>query len=89
MSHLLEDLYYGEFSPASIPSSNNESYQRTISQLAHLEEILSDTLSGKDKTKFLDFVNTYDELNGITACDQYIDGIRCGARLMLELFLVK
>ena len=49
------------------------------------EEALIALLGDEPKRMFLDFVNAHSELNGILSQKNFEDGLRIGARLMMDI----
>ena len=82
MKRVLEDLYFGEIQP----NMNNENprWQKVEQVVDENEEVLLKILEGKERKLFLDLVNAQSEVDGNTAVENFINGFKLGARIILE-----
>lgn len=81
---ILEELFFGTLQP-NLPSYVNDTqYGKAVTTVNSVETELLQTLAGVEKNHFLDMVNAYGEMLGITAKESFISGFRMGARFMLD-----
>ena len=87
MKSFIEELYYGNIDPQNSGFEDNESVQRELRTIRENDDYLSDTLSGEEKKRFLDFADAWSAFNGDATLDGFITGFRLGARFMMDTFL--
>ncbi len=58
MGKFIEEFYYGNIDPQALSIKQNKAVQKQMEVLMLNEEFLTEALSGENKKKFLDFVNT-------------------------------
>ncbi len=85
MRRMLEELYYGNINPNEQIFIKDSQYGKAMKIISGNEEKLTGLLEGKGLDLFLDFVNAQSEVNGITAVENFINGFRIGALMMLDI----
>ena len=73
MKSFIEEFYYGNIDPQARSIKQNKAVQKQMEVLMLNEEFLTETLSGENKKKFLDFVNAWGVVNG----DGLLFGFEC------------
>ena len=85
MRKTLEDLYYGNISPAEQQYMRNTDYDKAIRTVSEKEEQLKLLLDEKEQELLKELVTAQVDLNGITAMENFIIGFRLGLRLGVEV----
>lgn len=85
MSNVLEELYFGNINPNEKQFVQNSDYDKAIQIIAANEDRLTESLAGKEKSLFFDYANAQSEVTGIIAVENFIDGFRLGAKIILEV----
>ena len=84
MRNTLEDLYYGSISPSERQPAAKSELQGLISRAAECERELAELLNKKDCHPLHALTNAQQEINSITALENFVLGFRLGARLIME-----
>ena len=84
MRKTLEDLYYGNITPHEKRIPAKSELQRMVSRAAECESKLTKLLNDEGKELFSVFMSAQQEIDSITAIDNFILGFRLGVRLMIE-----
>ncbi len=84
MRKVLEDFYYGNIIPCEKRMAANSNLRRAASDAARCESQLAEVLSEKDRTLLTDLVQAQQEIDSITAAENFIQGFRLGVRMMAE-----
>ena len=84
MRHILEDLYYGNITPGAQQITPNSELQRATDRVARFESQLTERLDEDGQTILAKLVESKDEIESITALENFILGFRLGARLIAE-----
>ena len=87
MKSFIEELYYGNIDPQNSGFEDDEGVQRTRQTIRENEAWLTDTLTGEEKKRFLDFADAWSAFNGDSTLDGFVTGFRLGARFVLDTFL--
>lgn len=85
MRKTLEDLYYGNISPAEQQYMRNTDYDKAIQTVSEKEEQLKLLLDEKEHELLKELVTAQVTLNGITAMENFIIGFRLGMRIGVEV----
>ena len=85
MRKTLEDLYYGNISPAEQQYMRNTDYDKAIRTVSEKEKQLKLLLGEKEQELLKELVTAQVALNGITAMENFIIGFRIGLRLGFEV----
>ena len=84
MRKTLEDLYYGNIIPHEKRIPAKSELQRRVSRAAECENRLTELLNDEGKELLSVFTSAQQEIDSITAIDNFILGFRLGVRLMVE-----
>ena len=87
MKSFIRELYYGNIDPQAKTFDRDSAYGKALETTVNKEAVLADLLPEKEKALFLDYVNAWDEVLGITAAETFVDGFRIGAAFMLDTFI--
>ena len=87
MANFIEEFYYGNLDPQARSTKQNKMVQKQMEVLMLNEDFLTEHLLGENKEKFLDFVNTWDVVNGESNLDSFIMGFRLGANFTYDTFV--
>ena len=84
MRNTLEDLYYGNITPGAQQAVPNSELKRATDRVARFESQLTEHLDEAGQTILAKLIESQDEIESITALENFILGFRLGARLMAE-----
>ena len=84
MRHTLEDLYYGNITPGVQQIAPNSELKKATDRVARFESQLTERLDEDGQTILAKLVESKDEIENITALENFILGFRLGARLIAE-----
>ena len=84
MRNTLEDLYYGNITPGVQQVAPNSELKRATDRVARFEDQLTERLDEDGKTILAKLIESKDEVESITALENFILGFRLGARLLAE-----
>ena len=84
-STLLEQIYYGEFSPGGQRPSRDPAYLDACKVVDQGVRFFSGVLTGEEKRRFDQLVRAMQDMSGMDAYWNFACGFRSGARLMREL----
>ena len=84
MRNILEDLYYGNITPGKQQIAPNSELKRAMDRVARFESQLTELLDEAGQTILTKLFESQDEVESITALENFILGFRLGARLMAE-----
>ena len=84
MRSTLEDLFYGNIVPNERQITANSELQRMIKRAAECERELAELLHEKDRHALTALTSAQQEINSITAIENFITGFRLGVRLIME-----
>lgn len=82
---LLSELYNGNLCPMAKEVVHGSEYQKSLNEIAELEEQLNKLLDAQGKEKLQDFVTAHGKLSYINAEERFTQGFRMGAKLILEI----
>jgi len=82
---MLEEIYLGNINPNEKKFIRGTRFHRAMQTVGYNENKLTELLDGKEKRLFLDLVNAQGEINGATAVECFIEGLRLGARIAIEV----
>lgn len=85
----IKNLYYGNISPATQRFIKNSEYAELLKSSETLREDLEKKLSDENTDDLDVLCETYSKLMSITAEDNYSEGFRNGACLILDILLGK
>ena len=84
MQNILEDLYYGNITPGVQQMAPNSELKRAVDRIARFESQLTDRLDEDGRTILAKLIESRDEVESITARENFILGFRLGARITME-----
>ena len=84
MRNTLEELYYGNITPGTQQIAPNSELKRATDRVARFERQLTERLDEDGQTVLAKLIESKDEIESITALENFILGFRLGARLMAE-----
>ena len=83
---ILSELYHGNLNPVAKPVVQGSEYQKCQHEVADLEEELLGILDEQCKEKFQAYITAQGKLNTISGEERFTDGLRMGAKMILEIF---
>ena len=84
MRNTLEDLYYGNITPGAQQMVHGSELQKATDRVARFESQLTERLDEDGQTILAKLMESKDEVESITALENFILGFRLGVRLMAE-----
>ena len=84
MRNTLEDLYYGNITPGKQQIVPNSELKRATDRVARFESQLTERLDEDGQTILAKLIESKDEVESITALENFILGFRLGVRLLAE-----
>ena len=84
MRNTLEDLYYGNITPGAQQIAPSSELKRATDRVARFESQLTERLDEAGQTILTKLMESKDEIESITARENFILGFRLGARLVAE-----
>ena len=84
MRSTLEDLYYGNITPGTQQITPNSELKKATDRVARFESQLTERLDEDGQTILAKLVESKDEIESITALENFILGFRLGARITME-----
>ena len=84
MRNTLEDLYYGNITPGAQRIAPSSELKRATDRVARFESQLTERLDEDGQTILAKLIESKDEVESITALENFILGFRLGVRLMAE-----
>ena len=84
MRNVLEDLYYGNITPGVQQIMPDSELKRATDRVARFESQLTERLDEDGQTILAKLIESRDEVESITARENFILGFRLGARLTME-----
>ena len=83
----IEELYAGNLNPSFQQVKKGSKYDKLTKQESELHKKLSQILSDDDKKLLEKICDIKDDIDYITAFDNYAMGFRDGSRLMMDILL--
>ena len=80
----MEDLYYGNITPGAQQITPNSELKRATDRVARFESQLMERLDEVGQEILAKLIESKDEIESITALENFILGFRLGVRLMAE-----
>ena len=84
MRNVLEDLYYGNITPGVQQIMPDSELKRATDRVARFESQLTERLDEDGQTILAKLFESRDEVESITARENFILGFRLGARITME-----
>ena len=87
MSSTIEELYYGNITPAERKSRRDSEYEHILQLATRSEEKLIGTLTEAQKETFKTFKDNTSELGSMTEVTAFSRGFKLGMRLTAEALI--
>ena len=84
MRKTLENLYYGNITPNEQDMAPNSELRRATDRVVRFEKQLVEQLGETGRTVLAKLIESQQEINSITALENFILGFRLGIRIMAE-----
>ena len=84
MRNTLEDLYYGNITPGVQQITPNSELKRATDRVARFEDQLMEQLDEDGKAILAKLIESKDEVESITALENFILGFRLGTKITME-----
>ena len=84
MRNTLEDLYYGNITPIKQQIAPDSELKRAVDRVTRFESQLTERLDEDGQTILAKLIESRDEIESITALENFIWGFRLGVRIMAE-----
>ena len=84
MRKTLEDLYYGNITPNEQNMVPRSELKRAVDRVAQCEKQLEEILDETGRAVLTRLTRSQQEIDSITALENFILGFRLGARIMAE-----
>ena len=84
MRNILEDLYYGNITPGAQQIMPNSELKRATDRVARFESQLTERIGKDEQTILAKLIESKDEVESITALENFILGFLLGVRIMAE-----
>ena len=82
---ILEDLYLGDVRPSERSFRRNSQYAKALDELVNAGDALTDTLTGKQKEMFENYMTAQREVNVLTDCETFIYAFRLASKIMIDV----
>ena len=87
--NIIEELFFGNLDPNGTHLGQNSQYSKAMQVVDAIEDSLAERLEGREQKQYLDLVNAYGEILGITSVENFVNGFRIGARFALDMFVIE
>ena len=84
MRNTLEDLYYGNITPGRQQITPDSELRRAADRVTRFESQLTERLDEDGQTILAKLLESQDEIESITALENFILGFRLGAKFTME-----
>ena len=84
MRNTLEDFYYGNITPNAQDMAPHSELKRATDRVARFENQLSEQLDEAGQAILAKLIESQQEIDSITATENFILGFRLGAKIMME-----
>ena len=84
MRNTLEDLYYGNITPGAQQMVPNSELKRAVDRVTRFESQLTERLDETGQSILAKLIESEDEIESITARENFILGFRLGAKITME-----
>lgn len=82
----IEDFYYGNLEPQKSNLKQNADFQRDFNRMCEIEAMLRNSLAGKQKELFKEYVDLWGLILGDMTFDSFKTGFRHGAAFAADTF---
>ena len=84
MRKTLEDLYYGNITPNTQDIAPHSELKRATDRVTRFENQITEQLDEVGQTILAKLIESQQEIDSITAMENFILGFRLGAKIMME-----
>ena len=84
MRNTLEDFYYGNITPNAQDMAPNSELKRATDRVARFENQLAEQLDEAGQAVLAKLIESQQEIDSITALENFILGFRLGAKITME-----
>ena len=84
MRNTLEDLYYGNIMPNTQDIAPNSELKRATDRVTRFEKQLTEQLDETGQAVLAKLIESQQEIDSITALENFILGFRLGAKITME-----
>ena len=84
MRNTLEDLYYGNIMPNAQDMAPNSELKRATDRVARFENQFTERLDEAGQAVLEKLIESQQEIDSITAMENFILGFRLGAKIVIE-----
>ena len=84
MRNTLEDLYYGNITPGAQQIVPNSELKRAVDRVTRFESQLTERLDETGQSILAKLIESEDEIESITARENFILGFRLGVKITME-----
>ena len=84
MRKTLEDLYYGNITPHAQDMAPGSELKQAVARVAHYESQLTEQLDEAGQEALTKLIRSQQDIDSITARENFILGFRLGVRIMAE-----
>ena len=85
MKDMITMLYYNELHPSERRYPRGSHAGNLLARFSDGADQLTDSLEGEAKSKLLDLIDCHGELASITAYENFREGFRLGAQMMISI----
>ena len=82
---ILEDLYLGDIRPSERSFKRNSQYAKALDELVKAGDMLTETLTEKQKEMFEVYMTAQREVNVLTDCETFVYAFRLAAKIMIDV----
>ncbi|MFG6353757.1 MAG: hypothetical protein K1W21_19575 [Oscillospiraceae bacterium] len=84
MRKILRDFYFGNLTPSERQMTHNSDLMRAAAKATRYEQQLTEQLDETGQALLTALVKAQNDIDSITACENFILGFRLGVRMMAE-----
>ena len=84
---ILEDLYLGDVRPSERSFKRNSQYAKALDELVKAGDMLTETLTEKQKEMFEEYMTAQREVNVLTDCETFIYAFRLSAKIIIDVLM--
>ena len=84
MRKMLEQFYYGNLTPSERQMTPSTDLRRSVSSVSRYEQQLMEKLNEGEQALLKEMVKAQQDIDSITACENFILDFRPGVRMMAE-----
>ena len=82
---ILEGLYLGDVRPSERSFKRNSQYAKALDELVKAGDMLTETLTEKQKEMFENYMTAQREVNVLTDCETFIYSFRLAVKNMIDV----